>query len=88
MLVRVPLSAYFFVYPYDWKHLLMVIVERVSMMYVLVTHGGFAFALFQGWHGGLKYCWKISHSNFIFQNKFIIFFSFGLLVDILGTVLI
>ena len=61
----------------------MVIVERVSMMYVLGTHGGFAFALFQGWHGGLKYFWKISHSNFSFQNKFIIFLSCGLLVDIL-----
>jgi len=48
MLVRVPLSAYFFVYPYDRKHLLMGIVERASMMGVFGTHRGFALALFQG----------------------------------------
>jgi len=52
----------------------MVIVECASMMSVLRTHGGFALALFQGWRGGLKYCWKMCHSNFSFQNKFIIFF--------------
>ena len=64
----------------------MVIVERASMMSVLGTHGGFALALFQTLRGGLKYCWKMCHSNFGFQNKFIIFLSCGLLVDILGTV--
>jgi len=48
MLVRVPLSAYFFMYPYEWKYLLMGIVERASMMCVLGTHRGFALALFQG----------------------------------------
>jgi len=64
----------------------MVIVERASMMGVPGTHGGFALALFQGWRGVLKYCWKMCHSNFDFQNKFITFLSCGLLVDILGTV--
>jgi len=54
MLVRVPLSAYFFLYPYDWKHLLMGIVGRASMMGVLWTQGGFALALYQVWGGGLK----------------------------------
>jgi len=81
MLVRVQLSAYFFMYPYDWKHLLMGIVERVSMMGVLGTQGGFALALFQGWGGKVKYCWKMCSSNFSFRNKFIIFLSCGLLVD-------
>jgi len=64
----------------------MVILEFACMMGVLETHGGFALALFQGWRGGLKYCWKMCHSNFGFQNKFIIFLLCGLLVDILGTV--
>ena len=61
-----PLSAYFFMYPYNWKHLLKGIVERVSVMGVLVTQGGFALALFQGWGGGVKYCWKCAAliSNF------------------------
>ena len=59
----------------------MVIVERASIMGVVGTHGGFALALFQGWCGGLKYFWKMCHSNFGFQNKFIIFLSCGLLVD-------
>jgi len=31
-------------------------------MGVLGTHGGFALALFQGWHGGVKYCWKMWNS--------------------------
>jgi len=44
----------------------MGIVERVSMMGVLGTHGGFALALFQGWRGGVKYCWKMCNSNFSF----------------------
>ena len=64
----------------------MVIVEHASMMGVLGAHDGFALALFQGWRGGLKYCWKMCHSNFSFQNKFIIFVSCGHLVDILRTV--
>ena len=58
----------------------MGIVERASMMGVLGTHGGFALALFQGWRGGVKYCWKMCNSNFSFWNKFIIFLSCGLLV--------
>jgi len=66
----------------------MVIVELASMMIVLGTNGDFALTLFQGWRGGLKYCWKICHSNFFFENKYIIFLSCGLLVDIFGTVLI
>jgi len=61
-----PLSAYFFVYPYDWKHLLKGIVERVSMMGVLGTQGGFALALFQGWRGRVKNCWKMCSYNFSF----------------------
>jgi len=81
MLVRVPLWAYFFMYLYNWKHLLMGIVERASMMGVLGTQGGFALALFQGWGGGVKYCWKMCSSNFSFRNKFIIFLSCGLSVD-------
>jgi hypothetical protein len=81
MLVRVPLSAYFFMYPYDWKYLLNGTVQRASMMGVLGTQGGFALALFQGWGGGVKYCWKMCSSNFSFWNKFIIFLSCGLLVD-------
>ena len=81
MLVWVPLSAYFFMYPYNWKHLLKGIVQRASMMGVLGTQGGFALALFQGWGGEVKYCWKMCSSNFSFQNKFIIFLSCGLLVD-------
>ena len=76
-----PLSAYFFMYPYDWKHLLKGTVERASMMGVLGTQGGFALALFQGWGGGVKYCWKMCSFNFSFQNKVIILLSCGLLVD-------
>ena len=48
MLGRVPLLAYFFMYPYNWKHLLKWIVERASMIGVLGTQGGFVPALFQG----------------------------------------
>jgi len=59
----------------------MGIVERASMMGVFGTHRGFALTLFQGWRGGVKYCWKMYSSNFSFQNKFIIFLSCGLLVD-------
>jgi len=81
MLVQVPLSAYFFIYPYDLKHLLKGIVEHASMMGVFGTQGGFALALFQGWGGGVKYCWKMCSSNFSFQKKFIIFRLYGLLVD-------
>jgi len=76
-----PLLAYFFMYPYDWKHLLKGIVERASMMGVLGTQGGFALSLFQGWDEGVKYCWKMCSSNFSFWNKFIIFLLCGLLVD-------
>ena len=47
VLVRVSLSAYFFMYPYDWKHLLKGIGERASMMGVLGTQRGSALALFQ-----------------------------------------
>jgi len=79
MLVWVPLSAYFFMYPYDWKHLLRGIVECASMMGVLGTQGGFALALFQGWSGGVKFCWKMCSSNFSFWKKFIIFLLCGLL---------
>ena len=78
MLVRVPLSAYFFMYPYDLKHLLKGVVERASMMGVFGTQGGFALALFQGWGGGLKYSWKMCSTNFSFQKKFISFLSCGL----------
>jgi len=46
-------------YPHDLKHLLKGIDERASMMSVLGTQGGFALALFQGWGGGVKYCWKM-----------------------------
>jgi hypothetical protein len=76
-----PLSAQFFMYPYYWKHLLKGTVQRVSMMGVLGTRGGFALALFQGWGRGVKYCWEMCSSNFSFRNKFIIFLSCGLLED-------
>ena len=76
-----PLSVYFFMYPYDWKQLLKGTVEHASMMGVLGTQGGFAFALFQGWGGGVKYCWKMCSYNFSFQNKFISFLSCGLSVE-------
>jgi len=56
-------------------------VERVSMMGVLGTQGGFGLTLFQGLGGGVKYCWKMYISNFSFLNKFIIFLLCGLLVD-------
>jgi len=52
MLVQVPLSSYFFMYPYDWKHLVKGVVERACKMGVLGTQGGFALALFQGWGWG------------------------------------
>jgi len=68
-------------YPYDRKHLLKGVVERASMMGVLGTQGGFALALFQGWGGGVKCCWKMGSFNFSSRNKFIIFLSCGLLVD-------
>ena len=80
-LVRVPLLAHFFMYPYNLKHLLKGTVEHASMMVVLGTQGGFALALFQGWGGEVKYCWKICSSNFSFRNKFVVFLSCGLLVD-------
>jgi len=51
------------------------------MMGVLGSQGGFAVALFQGWVGEVKYCWKMCSCNLSFQNKFIIFFLCGLLVD-------
>ena len=51
------------------------------MLGVLGAQGCFAFALFQGWGGGVEYCWKMCSFNFSFQNKFIIFLSCGLLVD-------
>ena len=47
------------------------------MMGVLGTQGGFVLTLFQGWGGGVKYCWKMCS----FQNKFKIFLLCGLLVD-------
>jgi len=81
VLVRVPLSAYFFMYPYVLKHILKGIVEHVSMMGVFGTQGGFALALFQGWGGIVKYCWKMCSSNFSFQKKFIVFLLCGLSVD-------
>jgi len=81
MLVPDPISVYYFMYPYEWKHLLMGIVERASMTGVLGTHRGFALALFQGSKIGVKYCSKIYNSNFSFRNKFIIFLSCGLLVN-------
>jgi hypothetical protein len=56
-------------------------VELVSMMCVLGNQGGFVLALFQGWIGGVKYCWKICSSNFSFRNKFINFVWYGLLLD-------
>jgi len=74
-------SAYFFTHPYKWKHLLKGIVKRASIMGVLGTQGSFALILFQRWGGRVKYCWKMCSSNFSFRNKFIIFLSFGLLVD-------
>jgi len=51
------------------------------MMVVLGTQGGLAIALFQGWGGEVKYCWKICSSTLSFRNKFIVFLSCGLLVD-------
>ena len=57
------------------------IVERASMMGVLGTQGGFALALFQGWGGGVKCCWKMCNSNFSFRNKFTIFLLCGLVID-------
>ena len=57
--------------PYNWKHLLKVIVELVSMS-VLVTQGGVFLILLQG-SGGVKCCCKMCSSNFDFRNKFIIF---------------
>jgi len=51
------------------------------MMGVLVTQGGYALALFQGWGGGVKYCWKMCSSDYSFRNKFIIFVSCVLLVE-------
>ena len=54
MFVRVPLSAYFILYPYDLKHLLMGIFGRASIMSALWTQGGFALALYQVWGGGVK----------------------------------
>jgi len=51
------------------------------MMGMLGTQGGFALALFQGWGGGVKYCWKMRSSNFSLRKKFIIFLLCGLLVD-------
>jgi len=42
--------------------------------FVLGTQGGFALALFQGWGGRVKYCWKLYSCNFSFRKKFIIFF--------------
>ena len=48
-------------------------VERVSMMGVLGTLGGFAVALFQGWDGRVQYCCKMYSSNFSFRNKVTIF---------------
>ena len=56
-------------------------VERAGMMGVLGTEGGFGHAFFQGWGGGVKYCWRMFISNFSFRNKFIIFLLYGLLVD-------
>jgi len=76
-----PLSAYFFMYPYDWKHLLKRNADCVSMMGVLGAEGGLALTLFQGWGEGVKYCWKMCSSNFSFRNKFIAFLSCGLSVD-------
>ena len=82
MLVWVPLSAYFFMYPYDWKHLLMGIVGHASTMGVLWTQGGFALALFEVWGGNeMRDCWKMCSSNFTFRNKFTIVLSCSLLVD-------
>ena len=80
MLVRVPLLAYLFMYPYDCKHLLKGVVELGSVMGVLGTQGGFALS-FQGWGGGGKYCQKMCSANFSFRNKFIIFLSCGLFLD-------
>jgi hypothetical protein len=51
------------------------------MVGVLRTEGGFGLALFQGWGGGVKYCWKMFISNVSFLYKFIIFLLCGLLVD-------
>jgi hypothetical protein len=51
------------------------------MMGVLGTQGGFALALFQGWGGGVKYCWKMCSPDFSFRKKFIIFLSCGFLLD-------
>jgi len=51
------------------------------MMGVDGTQGGFVLALFQGWGGGVKYCWKMFSTDFSFRNKVIIFLSCGLLVD-------
>jgi len=50
------------------------------MMGVLGAQGGFVLAFFQGWIGGVKYCWKMCSSNFRFRNKFIIFLSCGLFI--------
>jgi len=57
--------------PYNWKHLLKVIVELVSMS-VLVPQGGVLLIVLQGW-GGVKCCCKMCSSNFGFQKKFVIF---------------
>ena len=96
MLVQVPLSAYFFTYPYDWKHLLMWIVGCASMMGVALDPGWFCSCLISGvcvcvcvrvcvrvceGVGGMKDCWKMCSSNFSFPNKLIIFLSYGFLVD-------
>jgi len=54
-LVTVSRSAYIFMYAYDWKHLLMGIVGRASMMGVLWTQGGFVLALFHVWGWGVKW---------------------------------
>jgi len=51
------------------------------MMVVLGTKGGFALALFQGWGGEVKCCWKMCSYNISFRNKCIVFLSCGLLID-------
>jgi hypothetical protein len=51
MFFRVPLSAYFFMYPYGSTHLLQGIVQHACIIDVFETQGGFVLALFQGWSG-------------------------------------